>query len=117
MRGLLAMIDKRVCVGSAAVCIVFIVWAMTSPVRAGAVLNAVLDVLTTNFGWLYLGAVFFFVAFPFMFVIFGTIASFVRALSDDTIAPVEWIFDENPADDVHAVLRLPGAASGSGGNP
>ena len=57
------------------------------------------------------------VAFPFMFVIFGMIASFVRALSDDTIAPVEWIFDENPADDVHAVLRLPGAASGSGGNP
>ena len=57
------------------------------------------------------------VAFPFMFVIFGMIASFVRALSDDTIAPVEWMFDENPADDVHAVLRLPGAASGSGGNP
>jgi glycine betaine transporter len=62
----LKKLDKKVFYPSALICLVFIVWMASMPKVAGDAINAALTFINTNFGWLYLLLVSFFVIICFI---------------------------------------------------
>lgn len=56
-------IDKKVFIAGGLFCLLFLVWTVVAPNRAGAVFSKVLSVFCTDFGWLYLLVVAFFIVF------------------------------------------------------
>ncbi|HMM06352.1 MAG TPA: BCCT family transporter [Clostridiales bacterium] len=56
-------IDKKVFIAGGLFCLLFLIWTVVAPDQAGAVFSKILSVFSTNFGWLYLLIVSFFIVF------------------------------------------------------
>lgn len=57
------VIDKPVFLGGAFVCLLFIAWTVITPRTVESVFASILSTFTSDFGWLYLVVVSFFIAF------------------------------------------------------
>ena len=63
MKNKFAVIDKPVFLGGAIICALFIIWTILSPQGVGSVFSSILSTFTSDFGWLYLVVVSFFIVF------------------------------------------------------
>ena len=63
LKGFWKDIDKKVFISGGLFCLIFLIWTVVTPNLAGNIFNEVLSIFCTDFGWLYLTVVVFFVIF------------------------------------------------------
>ena len=75
-------IDKTVFIVGGLICLLFVSWTIIAPTQVGNFFSMVLSVFSVDFGWLYLLAVAFFIAFLFILA-FGKYGTIVLGKDSD----------------------------------